>query len=512
MKKIINISILTVAMAVTFSFAMPAKAFYIELPQILKNFLSTLGTNNTSAEEQQVIAPAPPEPTPPTPPQPSPEPNPGPQQPGPEPQPQPQPQPQPPQQPPQQPNYGPSPEQQLKQIKNSIKQLQRSIKEYDRMIAQSEKSGITVPDDIKQNLVKLKDLVAAASNVSTMEEMQNVDMGEMQDLSQSLDQYRQDVFQANQRLQDMKRNIKGMESQLNMFEKQVAKFQKQKISIPTNTQENILNLRNIINSIKNATTADQLNDIDFNSMSEAMENLNQDRQTLEMLARWPQTLKQMDKQLTMLTRELKRAKQITDKLVKKGIDIQSVYNAFEEAVNKLKAVKADAVSKMATDDSQGAFDTVENDFFGQMDDIMQNDQIIMMMGNLGSFNSTFKQSVNQAQQTINQLKKKKIDTSELVPILDEIKVKGQEIKDLIASKNYDVDTITSALDDLENLRQDFGNKVNELTGQEGEIMPWEQGPQQFKQVQMPQGMQQYMPQQPQQPMMQQQPTMAPGTS
>ena len=224
-----------------------------------------------------------------------------------------------------------------------------------------------------------------------------------------------------------------------------------------------------------------------------MQNIDENRQQLEVLARWPQTLKQVNQQLTKLTRELKKSKAIVDRLAKKDIDLQAEYTAFADAVAKLQSVRDDAVAKIAAGNSEDAFTALEDDFFGQMEDVWQNQRVIMMMSNLGGFATSFKQNINQSNSIIKRLKLKKLDTTELASLVAEANAKGQEVIALLKVKPLDADTVTSALEDLENLRQEFSDKVSELTGEEA-AMPWEQGPQQFKQVQMSPDVQKFMPQ------------------
>ena len=514
--------------------AKPAKAFWFEPPQIIKDWLASLKNNKTIAQEEPVMTPPPTDSTAPMPPQdgtyqqpiyqtqPMPTSDQGYQQ---------QPQPMPVydqnyQQPPMnngnqtcningkempgpcdqynnqgsmqggQGQGGPSPEQQARQLKDMKRgalQSERMIKEFERMIQKVEKAGTTVPDEIKQKLEKLKSIVESSKKATTMEEMQDVDMSEMGDIMQSMDEFRRDVVEKQQRMGGMKRGMKGMEQGLKMFKSQIARLTKQKIVVPPELSDNIAKLEAIIAQVKTAKTSEEIDAIDFESMQGLMQSLDENRQQLEVLARWPQTLKQMNQEITRLERKLKSDKTIVDRLLKKGIDLQSVFASFQEAITKLKAVRDDAVSKIAAGNSQDAFDAIETDFFGQMEDVWQGDKVIMMMSNLGRFNSDFKRGVSQAQSVIKNLNRKKIDTSELQSILDQVKVKGQEVLDMIKSKDLDEDTVSSAMDELENLRQEFSDKVSDLTGQE-DIMPWEKGPQQFKQVQMSPDVQRYMPQ------------------
>jgi septal ring factor EnvC (AmiA/AmiB activator) len=229
-------------------------------------------------------------------------------------------------------------------------------------------------------------------------------------------------------------------------------------------------------------------------LQDLMQNIDENRNQLEMLSRWPQTIKQIDKQLSQFARDLKRNKTTVDKLLKKGIDLASVYADFEAAVNKLKAVRDDAAAKMSSGDSEGAFDALENDFFGQMDEIGQYQQTIQMMANMGGFNSSFKKIITQAQNTINKLKKQKNDTAELANILEQAKSQGNEVLALMKAKPLDAEAIMAGMEELQNLNMEFSDKVAELTGEE-QAMPWDTGQQQFQQLSMPSVVQKMMPQQ-----------------
>ena len=394
---------------------------------------------------------------------------------------------------------GPSPEQQARQLKDMKRgalQSERMIKEFDRMIQKAEKGGATVPEEIKQKLEKLKAIVSGAKNATTMEAMQEVDMSEMGDIMQSMDEFRRDVVEKQQRMEGMKRGIRGMEQGLKMFKSQVTRLAKSKIVVPADVTENIAKLEAIIAQVKTAKTTEEIDAIDFESMQSLMQDMDESRQKLEQLARWPQTLKDVNRQLTQLQRELKRAKSIADRLVKKGMDVQDLYNSFADAINKLKSVRDSAVEKMSAGDGEGAFDLIENEFFGQMEDVWQHFRVLNMMANMGQFTAEFKREMAQAQLMINRLKRQKKDTSELEAILQQVKEKGQEIQNMIKTKDFDEETIKDAFEEMENVGQEFEAKVSELTGQE-EQMPWEKGPQQFRRVEMSSDMQKFIPQKPQ---------------
>ena len=398
-------------------------------------------------------------------------------------------------------NMGPSPEQQarqLKDIKRGVMQSERMVKEFERMIQKAEKGGATVPEEIKQKLEKLKAIVSGAKNATTMEQMQDVDMSEMGDIMQSMEDFRREVVEKQQRMEGMKRGMRGMEQGLKMFKSQVARLAKSKVAVPADVLENIAKLEAIITQVKTAKTTEEIDAIDFESLQDLMQNMDESRQKLEQLTRWPQTLKDINRQLTQLQREQKRAKSIADRLGKKGLDVQDLYNSFVDAINKLKGVRDSAVEKMAGGDGEGAFDLIENEFFGQMEDVWQHFKVLNFMANMGQFNAEFKRAIAQDQLMINRLKRQKKDTSELESLLQNAKERGQEIQNMIKTKDFDEETIRDAFEEMENMSQEFDSKMAELTGQE-EAMPWEKGPQQFKRVEMSPDVQKFIPQRPEAP-------------
>ena len=111
----------------------------------------------------------------------------------------------------------------------------------------------------------------------------------------------------------------------------------------------------------------------------------------------------------------------------------------------------------------------------------------------------FKNELKKAQQQINQLKKKKVDVTELQAIYDDTKTKGNETLALIKVKPIDEEAVITAMEEMGDLRVEFGDKVAELQGDDVVDMPWEQGSQQFKEVKMAPNFNQYFPQQPTQP-------------
>ncbi len=358
----------------------------------------------------------------------------------------------------------------LKDIQRGVRDVERQLKQFESLIVKFVKKGVVISEEIKTKVSDLKGLVEKYKAVSTVEEAAGMDTQEMWEKMRELEEELQNL----ERVDNVMREMRRIENGVKMFEKQVQKLIKQKLAVSEEITTNLEQVKALIADIKSGKMAEAEN------IFELMQALDEHRGELEMLARWPQTVKQMNQELKNLTRELKRVKPIVDRLVKKGIDLTATYSNFESGINKMTEVKDSAVAKVS-ENAEEAFEMAQNDFFSQLEDVWENHKIIMTMSNLGRFNSDFKQGVAQSNQQIKALKRKKIDTSELEDMLEQAKAKGAEALELFKVKPLDPEAIIDILEDMQNLRQDFDQKVAELTGTE-DIMPWEQGIQQFKKI------------------------------
>lgn len=281
-----------------------------------------------------------------------------------------------------------------------------------------------------------------------------------------------------QNLRRLQQSTRGMEQQLKMFQNQITRLTKQGLTAPATVSENLTKLATLIQAIKNAKTFEEAQNAGLEDIGDLMQTLNEERGSLERLARWPQALKQVDRTLKNLTRSLTQNKTIATRLAKNNYDISDLIVKYEESVAELKASRDKAVELVKTD-PEAAFSELEDNFFSQFEEVMQSDRTIKELGNLSRFNASFKTGVAEATRTIKVLKAKKVDTAALTSILDSVKAKGAEITALMKVKPVDTDAMVTIFEELDSLRQEFESAVNELTGDEA--MPWEKGPQQFKQ-------------------------------
>lgn len=365
---------------------------------------------------------------------------------------------------------------QLQDMKRNMKPMENNLKQFEKQMKANEKKGLALSPEMLQKLADVKAKIETIKNTTSAEEMQNFDMGELNNDMQELEQTRREAEESQRRVQDLQRNMKNMEQGLKQFEKQVNALAKKKIAIPAELKDNLQKIKTIIAIVKKAKTWEEMEAAGVEDLQDLMMSLDEYRQQLEMLSRWSQTEKQLNQEIKKLDSEYKRSQSTVTKLSKKGIDLSAELAAFKEAIDKIKAVRADVVAKIksgTSEDIQTAFELLESDFYGQMEDVWQYQRIIMTMSNLGQFQSQFKQRIKQAQTMIRKLKSQKIDTTDLAAALNELNVKGNEILAMLKEKPVDQEAVMDALQEMEALGSDFENLVSETGG--GQDMPWEQG-------------------------------------
>ena len=383
---------------------------------------------------------------------------------------------------------------QLKEMQRGAGQMINNLNRLERNFASAEKKGITVSQDIKNKLASVKEILAKITSASDGASLQDIDLGALnQDLA-DLEQTWNEQMQQAQQLQNVKRDIKNLTNGIKMFESRIKSLEKQKIVVPAEVKDTIAKIKTIITAVTAAKTWAEVEAAGFEDTQDLMESLREHQQLMDMLSRWPQTLKQLNNELKNLNTALKRDTATVKRLSAKGVDLSSELADFKNAIAKLTAVRDAAVVKIkagTVDDIDAVFTDLQDNFFDQMEEIWALDKTINIMGNLTQFQAQSKKELATAQATITKLKKQQKDTSGMEEILALTKTKVAEIQALAKAKPLDTEAVLSGLDELNSLRGEFADAYSELTGEEND-MPWE-GPGQFKDIQMNFKPDNYMP-------------------
>lgn len=379
-------------------------------------------------------------------------------------------------------------EKQFKGMKQGIMGMERPLKQFESTFASMEKKGLKISPELKEKLTTVRQNIDAIKKAQSVDEIQNIDPESIPEILQALG----DSIQSYQKMQGLKKMLASMDRGVVSFEKQLVKLEKQGLTIPADVKEDLGKLKAGLDAIRNANSPEELDAADPDTLGDLMDKVNQSRPRLEMLAKWPRILKQADQQIARFKKELAKTKILVDRLKAKDIDVSANYTAFEEDVTKIKIARDEADALMQQGQSEEAFNKMEDEFFDVLDNVGEHQRVIQTMSNLSRFNVEFKRSMAEAQKQIKNLQRRKIDVVELQGIYDQALAKGNEIMALIKIKPIDEEAILSAMDTMENLKQQFQDQLDDLTGKP---MPWEEkSPSQFQEMQMPKGFDSSMPQ------------------
>jgi len=401
-------------------------------------------------------------------------------------------------------NMGPQNDPYMRDIRNGADQMNRDLNKFDYTLKDAQRNGVKPEQEVLDAANRVRSQTQKLQNARRPEDLMGIDSNALEQDMQSLEQSKRSTQEQTRRIKDMQRGTLQMSNGVIQFEAQIKKLQKQGIGIPQETTDALQKAKTITETIKNSKDADEIESA-MQDLQEVQGTLNDSRQNLEMLSRWPQTLKQLDQEIKRINTELKKNKKKVDQLMKKGFtNITTVYGQIETEVNTLKTTRDAAVEKAKSGEVQAAFELLESDFFDKTQEIWEQFRVIQTIGNLGRFASEFKKGLAKGKREIANLKKQKKDVAELQALFDQIQTKGAEVTNLLkaSAESLDEDAIMDTIQELESMKQQFDSLRNDLGG--GELRPWQSGGQQFNELGTPSRFQQ--------PMKQQKNQLAPQTS
>jgi hypothetical protein len=263
------------------------------------------------------------------------------------------------------------------------------------------------------------------------------------------------------RFKDMKRGLsqfaKGIKSMKKSAAKTKAIVSKCGVSMPEELENALASADNLVGKIESAKTADELDEA-----TESIEDVGSVMQEwgpkMGDLHRLCQMIKQGDKDLKQLERSIKRAES-QDKSNKK-VDLSEMIAEFKNDFNGLKSALAE-VKQLAKTDPESALEKLEDDFFGQMDNVRNSERAIDMALNVLRGIKDADREMKDYQKQINSLKKKKVDTAEIQAELDFLKSQIAELKVLIKTK-FDPDDLVDTVEATFDAREELQDALQEL--------------------------------------------------
>lgn len=369
-------------------------------------------------------------------------------------------------------------------VKQVSEQAQEELKQLEVNLNNSGSAGEPISSDAQKALLDAQALINAINAAKTPADLPPDAMANLAKIIARLEQYHLDTVTNIQNLTLVMQIINSITADVRVLERQVNALTAQNIAVPTDVITNLTRVKTISDAVKKIQNWKGAVVVEAEELPTLVALLNQSRFQLEMLARWPQTLKRMNSELALLDRELKKSKIIVDKLAAKGLDLAPQYAKFEEAVNQLKALRDEAVIKIKIGDDK-LFDNLEANFFGRLAGVYSKKWVIDVMNNINLFAPEYKIFLSKAQSEIKRLDKQKVDTREPLAIFLQAQTKGDEILVLIKAEIMDVNVVITALEEFEVLRQAFFDKVDDLTCPAIPLMPWETGPSKIRKIHMP---------------------------
>lgn len=284
-----------------------------------------------------------------------------------------------------------------------------------------------------------------------------------------------------QRLEMMKKGLKQFNKEVARIKSQIASLQKKGINIPVELSGAIAQMDAIAEKIKNADSVEAIED-DMDDFQDASNTIREWMPKLGMMAQMPQMFKQADKEISRAekayTSDAKRIKS-------SKMDLSDLLAEFRKAIDEQKAV-LNTAKELSSSDPEKAINNLQDDFFGNMDNMWEKERVIQMALNIKQGMSQMTREMKDADSLIKKLKAKKVDTSELEQLLSQAKAEFEQVKVLASAKPIDLESLMDQIEKMIDVKQEFGDKVQELTGDTGYSMPQQQHGQNY-QFNMPSG-------------------------
>lgn len=261
-------------------------------------------------------------------------------------------------------------------------------------------------------------------------------------------------------LERMKKGTKGMEKAIKQMEKTIKKVKDAGYTVSAEVEESFQKGKAAVETIKNASDFDtaELAMDDFNSF---IDMLDMNMEGLNMLAGFSKILKQADRTYAKLTKLFEKNKK---KAQKGDVDLSGVIADIQLEIDVLKAVYDKAVAAAKGGDAELAFTTLEDEYFEHMEDTFQMVGMLEAASQLSKAVKNVEKGIKSAEKNVAKFEKKDFDMSAAKEIINTSRAKLDELKALLKTKDFEPDDAVSILEELEDLRSEFEDAVEEETG------------------------------------------------
>ena len=267
-----------------------------------------------------------------------------------------------------------------------------------------------------------------------------------------------------QGLKKMKRGMMQFKNELTRIKKRVVSLTAKGLTAPAALSEAITKADSLVSQVDTAENFDSVQSV-MDDIQEVSQTIHEELPKLERLSQLPKVLKQANTQLQKLITAFTRAQ---TQATKSQIDVSNVVTDFQTKIEALKQTLTQVDSMVKAGQAEEAMDKVQ-EFFTDMEDAWNEQAKIQAITNLSKYTKQINQSIQAAKRQVKQLARQKLDTTEVASIVLAAEGKFNDLKNLLKVKPIDHEAIMTVLDDLENLKDDFSAKVQDLTGEEDEL-------------------------------------------
>lgn len=278
---------------------------------------------------------------------------------------------------------------------------------------------------------------------------QNQDQGPSKEDNSKMDE---------RRLKDMKRGLSQFTRSAKMMKRNVIKTKaavnKCGVSIPEELSNALNSIDDLAKKIDAAKTADELDEVvgSIEDVGSVMQDwgprMGDLHRLCQMLKQADRDLKQLDRSLTRYQAKNKGKINISEILADYKSDLENMRQALRQARELAKTEADEALSK------------IEDDFYGNMDNIRNAEQAINMVLNIGQGIRQASAEIKRIDRDIKVLKRKKVDTAQLEELAADFKARVEEIKTMVKGK-LDADDLIDKVEATFDIREQIYDAMQE---------------------------------------------------
>lgn len=303
-------------------------------------------------------------------------------------------------------------------------------------------SGVSIPEGIPSGVTMPSGVPAGMPA--------NIKMGPSEEQMKQIEK---------QKTTQMKKGLGSFVKQMTKIKNSVGDYEKKGVVLPEELKAALTKIDEYIKIINTSEKSEELEGV-IDNFSEATDVIQEWLPKLPKLLQLPKVIKQAEKELAKVDAAYNKD---VKQMAKSKVDAADVLAQFKTDIDSQKNL-LNEVKTLAKTDSEAAFDKLTDEFFGNLDNVWENEKVIQMSLNIKKAMTQMTSEMKLADKTIAGLKKKKVNTTELESLLAQSKLKFEDLKKLVNAKPFNGDVVMDGIDSLMESKQVFADKLEDITG------------------------------------------------